>query len=129
MIGRTRETYLLGYYRIFPGDTGTGVVRDGNPDIEFLREVDADGGMNDLGTIRLSEAHVLDVEVVDDDGDPVAGVDVRVAHGGYGTGGVTNNDGLLQFDLQETGIELPDTDESDRPVEVTIGDLSKTGNV
>lgn len=114
--------YAVGYYRIPPDDNATGIVRDGNPDIANLGIVDASRGVGNLGTVRLAEAHVLDVEVVDDDGNPVSDVRVRVGHGGYGTDGRTNRDGLLQFDgANVTGIELPATDESGHRVSVSVG--------
>lgn len=114
--------YRVGYYRIPPNQTTTGIVRDGNPDIANLSIVDASKGIGNLGTVHLTQAHVLDVKVVDEHDDPVEGVQVRVGHGGYGTDGATNQDGLLQFDSASvTGIELPDTEESDHQVRVSVG--------
>lgn len=114
--------YDIGYYRIPPNDNGTGVVRDGNPDIADLGLVDASKGIGNLGTVHLADGHVLEVKVLNAQDEPAPNVRVRVGHGNYGMDGYTNQDGLLKFNgADDTGIELPDTDESGTKIHVSVG--------
>lgn len=109
---------FVGYYQVAEGEAGTGrPARDGTPDVAFLEAVEVRRGPIHLGNVRLETAHVLNVRVEDDNGDPVEGVRVSVNHGGFRYTRDTNENGLFAFDiLDEPGVELPDTNESGIPI-------------
>lgn len=105
-------SYVLGYIQQQEADPAS-PERDGTPDVYHLGPVDVDGAV-DLGTVDLPEAHVLDVRVVDANGNPIEGAPVSVwsctddFSSCWGSAPVeTNADGYFQYaGFEETGAEL-----------------------
>ena len=108
--------YSVGYYnRAADGERIGDVARDGTPDVYTVhRHVWVEDENVNLGRTRLPKAHLVNVDVVDENGDPVAGATVDFAHLVDGTSfGIrerTNEDGAFQFaSLEEPGVELAGT--------------------
>lgn len=108
--------YSVGYYnRAEDGKRIGDVARDGTPDVYTVgRHVRVEGGNVNLGRNLLPQAHLVNVDVVDEHGDPVEGATVDFAHLVDGTSfGIrerTNEDGAFQFDsLEQPGAELAGT--------------------
>ncbi|WP_252699760.1 S8 family peptidase [Natronosalvus vescus] len=110
----SNSTLSLGYYQAAENDSFA-PVRDGSPDVYSLDRIEVGDEDTDVGTYHLPDASVLDVEVVDKDGQPVENAQVRVVaynenrSNGFGTGfePSTNADGWLDFEsADDTGIEV-----------------------
>ncbi|WP_276299649.1 OmpL47-type beta-barrel domain-containing protein [Halorussus lipolyticus] len=72
------ERYSINYYQSYGSDSAT-FPRDGSPDVYVVDTVNVTEDM-DLGHRDLPNASVLNVRVVDEDGDPVEGADAAVVH-------------------------------------------------
>lgn len=98
-----RELYV-GYYQTTPDSNRIpSPLADGSPDIYVIaNRVNVSRRPVNIGTVRLPRAYRLNVEVVDEANEPVAGAIVRVVHrrdgAGWGSGRhLTNADGLFQY--------------------------------
>lgn len=109
----TAGNYSLTYYQLDRTDFEF-KNHDGNPDIYYLGEVDA-SGPTDVGTATLPSAYVVNVTVVDADGNAVENAGVRLRAlgpdgeqgSGYDWANATDASGLFQMPGKEKpGIEL-----------------------
>ncbi|WP_396611655.1 CARDB domain-containing protein [Haloferax sp. S1W] len=110
ILSDTNQT--VGYVQGDPsGMDGANFARDGSPDIYTLADINGSDSILDLGTTNLPDAGVLNITVVDQDGNPVENASIAVLHknDGVRSGVAFNSSANGLFPVGEdgkTGIEL-----------------------
>jgi len=102
----------IGFYKSVYGQK-IGPVQNGVPHVDKLVTFEVDSSDVDLGTLTLPKGHVVDVQALDGDGNPVADAEFHVWADGYGSGYRllrANDDGYMTIRHAEfTGIELAES--------------------
>ncbi|WP_224269157.1 MSCRAMM family adhesin SdrC [Haloprofundus salinisoli] len=102
-------SHQLAYYQ--RAEDGSYGPRDGVVDLYTLGEV-GPNEETDFGDIELPEGHVLDIQVVDEDGEPVEDASVRVYHDrpevqeGWSLFEKTNAEGMFDSPEEPSGVEV-----------------------
>lgn len=110
------STYRIGFYKYKYGPQNT--EPNGVPHVCSLGRHTVKSGKTDLGKISVKEAHLVEVQALDSDGNPLGGVGADLYAEGkegdyWGTGPSTlstNHEGFIVVDdAQYTGMELVGT--------------------
>ncbi|MGB9956581.1 dockerin type I domain-containing protein [Haloferax prahovense] len=104
-------TYNVKFRQERYDEQGTSFPRDAVPDVYAATSIDVGTAPNDVGTVGLPEAHLLNVSVVDAGGDPVENARVTVDHRNNGSvgfvSGSTLPNGTMVLDATgRPGVEL-----------------------
>jgi len=106
----SNSTVSLGLYN-------TTAAKDGVPHIDGLGSYDVDSSNTDIGTISIERGYLVNLQAINNDGDPVSNAEFHVRADGYGrTYRHANDSGYMYINngADFTGLELAES------VKVTI---------